>query len=111
MDKKLSNDEFWQLMDILKHSNAGLLRDTIHTPRILAKSVTWRKKGLWNKKDYGLNHKKSLGRAINVNLIEQKSPEQQLNLWKDRPRMAKEEIPDDAFQILQKQHSVGEDDR
>jgi hypothetical protein len=111
MDKKLSNEEFWKLMDILKYSNAGWPRDRTQTPREVAKSLTWRRKGLWSKNNYELRHKKSLEEAINANLArEQKSPEQQLNLWKDRPRMAKEEIPNDAFQILQKQHSVEEDD-
>jgi len=111
MDKKLSNDEFWKLMDVLKYSDAEWPKDTIQTPREVVKSLTWRRKGLWNKKNYELRDKKSLREAINVNVArEQKTPEQQVNLWKDRPRMAKEEIPNDAFQILQKQHSVGEDD-
>jgi hypothetical protein len=49
--------------------------------------------------------------TINENqATEQKSQEQQLALWKDRPRLAKEEIPTKVFQILQRQHSIDEDE-
>jgi hypothetical protein len=71
----------------------------------------WRRKGLRTEKNCELRYRKNLEEAINENLVrEQKSQEQQLKLWKDRPRLAKEEIPDKAFQILRKQHSIGEDD-
>ena len=70
-----------------------------------------RRKRLWAKKDYELRYRKDSEEATNENLArEQKSQEQRLTLWKDRPRLSKEEIPDKAFQILQKQHSIGEDD-
>ena len=41
---------------------------------------------------------------------EQDSREQKLALWKDRANAAKLEIPDGVFQMLQKQHNLGEDD-
>jgi len=55
--------------------------------------------------------RKDIEEAMNETLSkEQKSQEQQFKLWKDRPRLAKEEIPNKAFQILQKQHGIREDD-
>ena len=41
---------------------------------------------------------------------EQNSREQKLALWKDRANAAKLEIPDGVFQMLQKQHNLGEDE-
>ena len=72
----------------------------------------WRRKGLGKtKKNYEVRCRKRLKRATNGNLaVEQKSREQRLTLWKNRPLRAKEEIPDKAFQILQEQHRIGEDD-
>lgn len=50
-----------------------------------------------------------LEETVNENLAkEQKSQEKQLALWKERPRLAKEEIPIKVFQTLQKQHSIRE---
>jgi hypothetical protein len=47
-----------------------------------------------------------LEETISENLAkEHRSQEQLLALWKDRPRLAKQEIPTEIFQILQKQHS------
>jgi hypothetical protein len=66
---------------------------------------------LWTLKNFEPRYRKDLEEAMNENLAkEQKSQEQQLRLWKDRPRVAKEEIPNTVFQTLQKQHSIGEDD-
>jgi hypothetical protein len=69
----------------------------------------WRK--LWTRKNEEPGHRKDLEEAMNENLAkQQKSQEQQLRLWKDMPRLAREEIPDKIYQILQKQHRIGEDD-
>lgn len=38
------------------------------------------------------------------------SPEQRLALWKDRPRLAKIEIPDEAFRMLRGQHDIEDND-
>jgi len=66
---------------------------------------------LWTRKNDEPRHGKELEEALNENLAkEQKSQEQQLKLWKDMPRLTKEEIPDKVFQILQKQHRIEEDD-
>ena len=63
------------------------------------------------KKSHEARYGKGMEEAMNETLYkEQKSQEQQLKLWKDRPRKAKEEIPDKVFQILQKQHGMAEDD-
>jgi hypothetical protein len=52
-----------------------------------------------------------LEETVNENISkEQKSQEQQLALWKERPRLAKEEIPIKVFQTLQKQHSIRENE-
>ena len=49
--------------------------------------------------------------AMNENSAkEQNSQEHKLAQWKDRANAAKLEIPDRVFQILQKQHDLGEDD-
>lgn len=67
---------------------------------------------MWKtKKNYDLRYRKSLHETINGKLSgEQKSAEQLLKLWKDRPRRAKEEIPKKAFEILKKQHSIEKND-
>jgi hypothetical protein len=111
MTEKLSKEEFWKLMDILKSSDAEWPRDRTQTLREVAKSLTWRRKQFWNKKNPEPRRKKSIEEAINTNVArEQKSQKQLLTLWKDGPTRTKEEIPDKVFQILQKQHGVGEDD-
>lgn len=111
MTEKLSNEEFWKLMGILKSSGAEWPGDGTQTPGEVAKSLKWRRKEFWNKKNCEPRRKKSIEEAINTNVVrEQKSQKQLLTLWKDGPTRTKEEIPDKVFQILQKQHGVGEDD-
>jgi len=67
----------------------------------------WRKRRLWTEKNYEPKNRRDLEESMNENLAkERKSQEQQLRLWKNRPKVAKEEIPNEAFQILQKQHSI-----
>ena len=69
----------------------------------------WRK--LLTMKINERRHRKTLEGTMNETLTkEQKSQEQQLRLWKDRPRAANEEMPDRVFKILQKQHNIREDD-
>jgi hypothetical protein len=69
----------------------------------------WRRLRL--KKNCEARHREDLEEAMNESLYkEQKSQQEQLALWKDRPRQVKEEMPDKVFQELQKQHSLQEDD-
>jgi hypothetical protein len=50
---------------------------------------------------------RSTEEIINESLAkEKKSQESQLKLWKERPRLAHEEIPTKVFQILQKEHKI-----
>ena len=72
----------------------------------------WRRKESWkSKKNYEVRCRKRLEKATNGNqTAEQRSLEQRLTLWKNRPLRALEEIPHKAFQILQEQHRIGEDD-
>lgn len=67
----------------------------------------WRRIRLWAMKNH---ERRTLEESVNENLAkEQKSQERQLTLWKNRPILAKEEIPDETFQMLQKQHSIEDD--
>jgi phosphoribosylaminoimidazole-succinocarboxamide synthase len=68
----------------------------------------WRNSRLWTKKDYETTYRKEMKEAMKE--IPRKSQEHQVKLWRDRPMLAKEEIPNEAFEMLQNQHNIIEDD-
>jgi hypothetical protein len=77
----------------------------------MEKLLMWKRRRLWTEKNCESKDRRNLEESMNENLAkEQKSQEQQLRLWKDRPRLAKEEMPDEVFQILQKQHDIEDND-
>ena len=73
--------------------------------------LMWGRLRLWFMKSDEQRYRKDAEEATNEKAgKEQNSREQKLALWKDRANAAKLEIPDGVFQMLQKQHDLGEDD-
>ena len=73
--------------------------------------LMWGRLRLWFMKSDEQRYRKEVEEARNEKAgKEQNSREQKLALWKDRANAAKLEIPDGVFQMLQKQHNLGEDE-